>query len=225
MASPLRRAVALLSGGLDSTVALAMWLEAGHEVEVAWTFDYGQQAARMERRYAAAFAAARDVDWEPVPMPRLEEAAKLGASALVGGGDPMGLPDSGSDAEPGDARTAASVWVPARNLVMVSLAAARAEAVGADAVVVGFNAEEAATFPDNSTDFVSACNEAMRLGCRRPVEVCAPTVGWGKAEIVAAAKRSGISPRNLWSCYGPGPEPCGRCESCRRSRRAWGSPS
>jgi 7-cyano-7-deazaguanine synthase len=110
------------------------------------------------------------------------------------------------------------VWVPARNAVLVAIAAAHAEVLGADCIVAGFNREEAATFPDNSAAFLSAGSAFLQHGTRTQVAVTSPTIGMDKNELVAAAGALGFRPDDFWSCYTGDAEPCGRCESCLRSR-------
>ena len=214
-------AVALLSGGLDSGVALALWLETGNRISRCLCADYGQPAAAAERRASAALAARFELPWEALELPWLGTVAAAAGSALARDG--AAIPTGRAQAAPGDAETAAAVWVPARNLVLVAAAAAWAEADGARAVLVGFNREEAATFPDNSAEFVARCNATLALGTRRgDVRVEAPTAELDKPAIVAAARRLGLGRSLFWSCYRPGPDPCGQCESCLRSARAWG---
>jgi 7-cyano-7-deazaguanine synthase len=111
--------------------------------------------------------------------------------------------------------------VPARNLVFLSVAAALAEAAAIDVLLTGFNSEEAQTFPDNSPDFLDAMNRALALATRTAVRVESPTLSMDKPAIAVEAHRLGIKPTDLWSCYGTGPQPCGVCESCLRSTRAW----
>lgn len=214
------RAIALLSGGLDSAVAVGTWLGEGRNVDLALTFDYGQRAAAAEAAAARRLAARWGIAWRPLPMPWLAEAAAVAGSALVEGGPDL---PRGTVNRPGDETSAAAVWVPARNVVLVAIAASLAEARGAGAVLVGFNREEAATFPDNSAEFVQAMDEVLRLGTRRRVAVVSPTLAWDKREIVACARRLGLAAGDVWSCYGSGPEPCGVCESCARARAAWGN--
>ena len=213
----IQTAVALLSGGLDSGVALAMWLDAGASVELAVTVDYGQRSAARELAVGEALAARYGVPWQRLELPWLGEVAA--GSALVAGGPE--LPRRTVDA-PGDERSAAAVWIPARNVVLIAAAAAIAEARGAGSVLVGFNREEAATFPDNSTDFVDRFRAVLALGTRCGVGVDSPTLTLTKVEIVAEARRLGLGPEDFWSCYGGGRSPCGECESCVRSARAWG---
>lgn len=211
-------AIALLSGGLDSVVATALWAAAGGRVAGCLTFDYGQRAAAPEAAAAARFCAARQLPWQAIALPWLADAARSAGSALVA--TDRALP-AGTAAAPGDERSAAAVWVPARNCVFVAIAAAIAEARGANVVLAGFNREEAATFPDNSAAFVAAASALLGLGTRTAVRVESPTLGLDKVGIVAAARRLGLSPADTWSCYRGDPAPCGRCESCLRSARAW----
>lgn len=213
-----RRALVLLSGGLDSAVALGLWIEGGGAVALCLTADYGQRSAAAERAAAQALARAHGVRWEPLPLPFLAQAAEVAGSALVDGA--RALPE-GTVACPGDEASAAAVWVPARNVVLVAAGAAWAEALGADTVLLGLNREEAATFPDNSEAFLGACGAALDLGTRRGVRVESPTVAMDKRELGGAARRLGIERSSLWSCYGPGPEPCGVCESCCRFESAF----
>ncbi|MDD4858109.1 MAG: 7-cyano-7-deazaguanine synthase, partial [Candidatus Krumholzibacteria bacterium] len=87
-------------------------------------------------------------------------------------------------------------------------------------VVVGFNREEAAAFPDNSETFLERINGALELGLRCRVRVVCPTLRMTKREIVDGALALGIPLELLWSCYGGGELPCGSCESCLRLKRA-----
>lgn len=208
--------VALLSGGLDSGVAAALFRERpAHRLCRAVFCDYGQRAAVREAAAATALAARWQVPLQRLDLPWLGELARRAGSALHPGN---AAPPQGTIQRPGDAATAAAVWVPARNAVFVALAAAIAEAERADVVVAGFNREEAATFPDNSAGFVAAATAMLAYGTRTGVRVESPTLAFDKAELVATAKRLGFQATDFWSCYDGGERPCGRCESCLRSR-------
>ncbi|MFO0313085.1 MAG: 7-cyano-7-deazaguanine synthase [Planctomycetota bacterium] len=199
--------VALLSGGLDSGVAGGAFGDGGGPQLASRGFDSGQGAAALARRLGGAF--------HVIALPWLAAcAATAGSALLAGGGD---LPH-GTAARPGDAASAARVWVPARNAVFVAIAAAHAEALGAGCVIAGFNREEAATFPDNSAAFLAAASAFLALGTRSGVAVVSPTLDLDKAAIVARARALGFAAGDFWSCYDGGPTPCGRCESCLRSR-------
>jgi len=118
------------------------------------------------------------------------------------------------------AGSAAAVWVPGRNLVFIAIAAAWAEKLGAAEVVTGFNAEEAATFPDNSREFAAAADRALEFSALRRVRLSAPLAGLDKAAIVRLGRELGAPLELAWSCYRGGEHPCGRCESCRRRSAA-----
>lgn len=213
------RAVILLSGGLDSGVALAEWCTRGGTVALALTCDYGQRAAEREALAATRLAHRFGAPWCLVDLPWLGEVARRAGSTLIAGTPPL---PQGTPAAPGDQRSAAAVWVPARNLVLCAVAAAYAEELGAEAIVAGLNREEAETFPDNSPEFAAAATSVLRYACRGPVRVESPIQGLDKVGIVARARAHGLTQADFWSCYDDGGEPCGRCESCARSARAWG---
>ena len=212
------RAVVLLSGGLDSGTALALWRAAGNEVSLCVFADYGQRAVLAERRASQALAERFAIPWLLLALPWLRDAAVYAGSALVPG--TTQLPRR-TVANPGDEHSARAVWVPARNVVLLAAAAALAEARGDHVVVAGFNREEAETFADNSEAFAVAMTRALALGTRVQVRVESPTIALDKREIVARAKVLGLGKGDFWSCYAEGEFACGTCESCVRSQRAW----
>jgi 7-cyano-7-deazaguanine synthase len=112
------------------------------------------------------------------------------------------------------------VWVPNRNGVLISIASAWAESLGATRVIVGFNAEEAKTFPGNTSRFVDASNRALSDSTSNGVQVHAPTGEWSKAQIVQYAREKDWPLELVWSCYEDEDVPCEKCESCRRFERA-----
>ncbi|HIH45128.1 MAG TPA: 7-cyano-7-deazaguanine synthase, partial [Candidatus Methanoperedenaceae archaeon] len=140
--------------------------------------------------------------------------------ALTGKGTLPHLRDDELDSEKA-VETAGAVWVPARNMVFLSIGAAFAENFGCELITTGFDREEAATFPDNTVEFIDRFNRALEYGTlSRPV-VFAPLKDMDKKDIV----RRGIeihAPLELsWSCYLSGEKPCGSCESCVRRERAF----
>lgn len=210
-----RGAVVLLSGGLDSGVAAAVFARDAGPIVRCLFFDYGQRAARREERAAAALARRWSAPLDRIELPWLAVLARASGSRLA---EATGELPRGTAAVPGDANSAAAVWVPARNAVFVSIAAAHAEVANAPFVVAGFNREEAATFADNSADFVAAADRFFAFGTRNGVRVTSPTLAWDKARIVAEARSLGFTAADFWSCYEGGERPCGTCESCLRSR-------
>lgn len=210
--------VALLSGGLDSTVAVAL-AQRTVGVELAITVDYRQRAAVAEMKAARAVADALGIKHRLV---RLDFLAEVATSALIERSAQLPFLNDGQlDEVAGAARSAMQrVWVPNRNGLMIGIAASFAEALGAAEVVVGFNAEEAATFPDNSKEFLVRMSEALRLSTLSGVRVVSPTIDMDKADIVKAGYEAGAPMEHIWSCYLGGASHCWSCESCRRLRRA-----
>ena len=211
-------AVALLSGGLDSTVATAAACADGG-VELALTFDYRHRAAGPEVAAARAIAAALGVEHRVIPLGFLGDATR---TALVDRAEEVPNPSAAAldDAHGAAARSMAAVWVPNRNGLFIAVGAAFAESIGAEAVVVGFNREEAATFADNSPEFVARTNAALELSTRNGVRVVSATAGLDKEGIVRLGVELGAPLRYVWSCYEGLDRPCGRCESCLRLGRA-----
>lgn len=212
----MKTAIALLSGGLDSAVAL-MLARRECNIALALTFDYGQRAAPREVEAARTLCRTLSVEHRVIALPWLAEETQ---TALVDRSHP--LPSvAPADLEEGAAARAEEVWVPNRNGVFIAVAAALAEARGCGAVVAGFNAEEAATFPDNSASFVEATDRALALSTRAGVRLLCPTVAMTKEEIARRFVDLAIGPGLLWPCYDDGERLCGRCESCARTIRAF----
>jgi len=206
---------------LDSSANLAF---AHHfdEPVLALTFDYGQKAAPREIKSATEFARSYGVPHRVMDLKWLGE---LGGSALTSSAQAIpSLNSSELDHLPTTQKTGASVWVPNRNGLFINVAAAIAESMGIQQVVVGFNKEEAATFPDNSSQFLGVATLALRYSTRNGVKVISYTELMVKTEIVEALRGLPKAfPFDLvWSCYAGGDEPCGVCESCKRLERAVG---
>jgi 7-cyano-7-deazaguanine synthase len=206
------KAVALLSGGLDSAVAFAL---RARDTVLALTFDYGQRAARREIGAARAIARRYGVVHRAVALPWLRDVTR---TALVSRGASLPSPDLEDGAA--TRRSAAAVWVPNRNGAFINIAAAMAEGTGAGEVVVGFNKEEARTFPDNTRGFMRAATRALLWSTANGVRVSSPTSAWDKKRIVREGRRIGAPLDLIWPCYEGGRVWCRRCESCLRSLRA-----
>jgi 7-cyano-7-deazaguanine synthase len=211
-------AIVLLSGGLDSAVNLKQACDMG-SVAAALTFDYGQRAAERELAAAAAMCQTVGVPHRVISLPWLAEVC---ATALVNREHPLPAvrPEQLEDAAVLGGDTARAVWVPNRNGVFINIGAAFAEALGAARVVTGFNAEEAATFPDNSPEFVVAANSALAYSTATGVRVVSYTQHLAKPGIVLLGRAIGAPLEHVWSCYRGGPKHCLACESCARLERA-----
>ncbi len=214
-----RRSLILLSGGLDSSANLAF---ADHfdEPVLALTVDYGQKAAMAEVKAAAKFARYYNVAHRVLDLKWL---GALGGNALTATG--LEIPEV-STQQLDDLKTTQSsakqVWVPNRNGVLINAAAAIAESMNAQAVVVGFNQEEAATFPDNSSQFLGVASLSLRYSTATGVKVACYTDMMVKKQIVQALRNlpKPFPFEDVWSCYSNGEQPCKKCESCKRLERA-----
>jgi len=203
------KGVAILSGGLDSTVSLAAAMQR-MKVVLAITFDYGQRAAKRERAASARIARHYGIPHRVIPIPWL---ARITGTALVNRKAKIPRNEMST-------RSAKAVWVPNRNGVFIEIAAAHAESLGANRLITGFNKEEAATFPDNSAAYVGAVNRALSYSTANRVQVVSFTGALDKKGIVALGRRLDAPLQHIWPCYEGGRTWCGECESCLRSLRA-----
>ncbi len=210
-------AVILLSGGLDSAVNLALLAKAG-QARLALTMSYGQRAQAPELKAAENLARHYGVAWQSVPMQWL---GAVNPTSLTRGEQAVPhLEIHELDSMERTTPSMQAVWVANRNGVFLNIAAAYAEALGEKEVVVGFNQEEASTFPDNSAAYMEAINKAFSFSTLSGVRVNSYTVAWDKTRILAEALALELPLHLVWSCYEAGPERCWQCESCRRSERA-----
>lgn len=207
MARP--RAVVLLSGGLDSTTVAAIAREEGYEV-YALTVAYGQRhevEIRAARRVAAALGVARHVELSV-------DLSAFGGSALTAD---LQVPKD----RPLDAGGIPSTYVPARNTVLLSLALAWAEVIGAGDLFIGVNALDYSGYPDCRPEYIESFERMAQLATKAGVEgsrfrIHAPLQQMTKAQIVKRGLALGIDYGLTHSCYDPSPDgrPCGHCDSC-----------
>ena len=211
----MKRAVILLSGGLDSATVLAIAKDQGRECH-ALSITYGQRHA-VELEAARRVAAALGVDEHVIHALDLRV---FGASALTGDID---VPKDAVDA-PGIPVT----YVPARNTIFLALALGYAEARDAQEIWIGVNAVDYSGYPDCRPDFIEAFQHVIRTGTRSGVEhgesiIVAPLQNLTKAEIIRRGVELGVDYSLTHSCYDPAPDgrACGHCDSCLLRRRGF----
>lgn len=210
MSERVRKAVVLLSGGLDSATVLADAVGQGFECHTL-AVDYGQrhvaELTAAERVATALGAASHRVV--------CVDLRAIGGSALT---DDIDVPDSASEGIP-------VTYVPARNTLLLSLALGHAEVLGACDLFIGVNAVDFSGYPDCRPQFVSAFEELAAVATRAGVEgerfrVHAPLIELSKAEIIRHGTAFGVDYALTVSCYQADDQgrACGRCDSCRLRR-------
>ncbi|MCS7315491.1 MAG: 7-cyano-7-deazaguanine synthase QueC [Bryobacterales bacterium] len=215
----MKRAVCLLSGGLDSTTCLAVARREGFET-FALTLDYGQRhrhEIEAARRVAQALGAARHL------VLRVDLAA-IGGSALT---SPLAVPKDRSAEE-----MAAGIpvtYVPARNTVFLACALAWAETLQTGDIFIGVNAIDFSGYPDCRPEYIEAFERMANLATKATVEgrlrvrIHTPLIGLSKADIVRLALELGVDPGWTHSCYDPDEHgrPCGACDACILRRKGF----
>lgn len=204
----MKKAVVLVSGGLDSATTLALAQEQGYAC-YAISFDYGQRH-RCELQAASKVAQTAGVVEHKVISLNLDN---IGGSALTD--TAISVPDQPTEGIP-------VTYVPARNTVFLSLALAWAEVLAADAIFIGVNAVDYSGYPDCRPEFIAAFTRLAKLATKAGVEghsigVETPLIHLSKAEIIQQGLRLGVDYTNTISCYDPDEagRACGRCDSCR----------
>jgi len=211
-----RRAVVLLSGGLDSATALAWALQEGWEC-FALSVAYGQ---RHEAELVAAARVAKAVGAREHRVMHVDLAG-IGGSALT---DPnIPVPETPTSGIP-------VTYVPARNTLFLALALGWAEVLGADDLVIGVNAVDYSGYPDCRAEFIAAFERLAQAATRAGTEghtfrVHAPLLRLNKAEIILDGLRRGVDYGLTVSCYQADSEgrACGKCDSCRIRRDGFAS--
>lgn len=208
--------VVLFSGGLDSTTALS-WARKNYERLEALTIIYGQRH-RIEVAMAARTAARLGIKSSVLSV----DLGAVGASALT---DPS-IPVPELDAFPREEPLPSSTYVPFRNGIFLSLAAAWAEARGIGDIVCGFNTLDSPDYPDTRPEFVLAMEQAVRLGTKAGARgasprIIAPFLNLKKSAIIRLGFALGADYAYAVSCYRGDEIPCGRCAACLFRRRAF----
>ena len=212
------RSIVLLSAGLDSVVAFKIAYDKCDET-LCISYDYGQQARTKELEYASKICAKYHVKHIKIALPWFENFS----GALT---NKTAIPELSEELLENfeiTTETAKAVWVPARNLVFLAIAASFCENYDYDFIITGFNKEEAVTFPDNSYNFINLFNDTLKYGVLNKVEVRAPLIELNKIEIVKLGLEINAPIEWSWSCYTAQEKPCGVCESCVRRRAAFKS--
>ena len=208
-----KKAVVLLSGGLDSATVAAQAQVDGYDV-VALSLFYGQ---RHERELEAAKAIVQALKIQDHHLLDVN-LSQWGGSSLTDASLSVPIEGTTSDVIP-------STYVPGRNTVFISIALSLAEAKQAEAIYLGINAVDYSGYPDCRPEYLAAFQVLAQLSSKAGIEghaprLVAPLVLDSKVDIVHRALRLGVPIELTWSCYQGGGVPCGVCDSCRIRDRA-----
>ena len=205
----MKKAVVLLSGGLDSTTALYLAKKEGFEV-YAISFDYGQKHDK-ELECAKTIAEEAGVADYIVVKTNMNT---WGASALTDSS--IGVPEGNIDS-----KEIPVTYVPARNMIFLSFAASYAEVVGAQDIFIGVSEVDYSGYVDCRQEFLDSMEKTINLGTvcgaeqGKKIKIRAPFINMTKAEEVKLGMELGVDYGKTWSCYNGGEEACGTCDSCK----------
>ncbi len=199
-----KKAVVLLSGGLDSTTTLYYALDQGYKCE-ALIFDYGQ---RHKRELKSAVSVAKRAR---VPYQVLKISLPWKGSSLLDASRP--IPHTSHPGQIGG--TIPSTYVPARNTIFLSFALSFAEATGAQAIFIGANAIDFSGYPDCRPAYYKAFQKVIEQGTKaQKIKIVTPLINLTQEQIIRLGRKLGAPLEATWSCYAGGKEPCGVCDSC-----------
>lgn len=209
----MKKAIVLLSGGLDSATTLFYAASRGYRT-CALIFDYGQ---RHKKEIQNAVAIARHVGcdyhvlkihfpWKGSAL--LDQSLKLPARQKI------------------TENKIPITYVPARNIIFLSYAASYAEAIGAEIIFIGANVRDYSGYPDCRPEFFKAFEQALKKGNKtgvegKPIRIQTPLVYLTKAQIIQLGLKLKVPYRLTWSCYEGKKKPCGVCESCRLRQKGF----
>jgi len=202
------KAVVLLSGGLDSTVAMAIAINEGMDV-TPLSFRYGQRHTR-ELDSAEAVCRHYGVKGTVVDMDLSSFRSALTDRSIEVPSDRKGKLEEEIPA----------TYVPARNIIFLSIAAGLCESIGAEAIYIGANAVDYSGYPDCRPEFFRSFRETLATGTKagtegRAAEIRTPIIGLSKPDIVRKGKELNAPLHLTWSCYKGGDKACGLCDSCK----------
>lgn len=218
-----KKAIVLFSGGMDSAVALHMAQRDGY-APLAVTFRYGQRH-QVEVLKATHYCLKRKIPHQRIDLPTLHGSALTDPKAEVMFHRPLARILERAE-EP-------ITYVPARNLIFLSMALSMAGASGTESIYIGVNELDGSGYPDCTPAFIESFQQTANLGTRRllgtaqKVQIKAPLLGMTKADIVREGRALGVDFNETWSCYDPKRGdflqeiPCQVCDACQLRRRGF----
>jgi len=201
-----KKAICIMSGGMDSTLAAYMMRDEGYEI-IALHFNYEQRTQKKELE--AFHKICKELDVKEPYIVNLDFFSQLGASALTD--KSIDVPTDGLE------EGVPVTYVPFRNGIFISLATAIAEKEGAEVLSIGVVEEDSSGYPDCRQEYISSMQESINLGTKDEtvLEIKMPLVHLKKSQIVKEAVRRDVPLHLTWSCDQSQDKACGVCDSCR----------
>lgn len=201
-----KKALCIMSGGMDSTLSAYMMRESGYEI-VALHFNYSQRT--QDRELSSFNTICDDLSVLNRYVLDLDFFEKIGSSALIDRN--IDVPTNGL------AEGVPTTYVPFRNGIFLSIAAAIAEREGAEAIAIGVVEEDSSGYPDCRESFIKSIEQSINLGTKDEtrIEIYMPLVHLKKSKIVSKALELNVPLHLTWSCYKNEDRACGICDSCR----------
>lgn len=211
-------AVILLSGGLDSTVLLHYAAKVKNHAPIyALSFSYGQKHTKeLEMAQWQCSALPQVIEHKIIDLSFFADMLQ-GASTLVTGGDNVPSLNELNQEE----RAQPSTYVPNRNMILLSLAAAFAEARHVTDIYYGAQAQDEYGYWDCTIDFLQNINQILSLNRKNKITIHAPFVNWRKAQEIELGLKLGVNFRKTWTCYQGGEHPCQCCPTCIERQTAF----
>lgn len=202
----MKKSVCIISGGMDSATCAYIAKSLGYEI-FALHFDYNQRTMRKERECFEKICAELSVKQKLII--NAEFIAQMGANALTD--TTIAIPKN-SDFS---AKILPSTYVPFRNGIFISIAAAYAEIMDCEAIFIGVVEEDSSGYPDCAQNFIESMEKSINLGRAKHTRIFAPLIHLSKGEIVKKAVELGVKLEFTWSCYENEAKACGQCDSCK----------
>ena len=203
-----KRAVVLVSGGMDSATATFEAMDRGYELYLLHT-SYGQETEKKERECATDLAAVDALDVADFLQVETSHLARIGASSLTDDEMEVEEADLDSDKIP-------TSYVPFRNANLLSMATSYAEANECDAIFIGAHSEDYSGYPDCRPEFFEAFQNVIDVGTKPEtnIDLIVPFVDWSKTDIAARGVELEVPYEITWSCYREEAPACGTCDAC-----------
>ncbi len=206
----MKKAIILLSGGLDSATTLYLAKKLGFKC-FCLIFDYGQRHGK-EIKSAKAIAQSVNCQSQVIKISLPWKGSALLDKKII-------IPGRDNETTRQRDNAIPSTYVPARNIIFLSFALSYAESVGASAIFIGAHVHDYSGYPDCRPEFYRAFNRIITCGTKagvekRRIEIKTPLINKNKTEIIKLGKRLGVPFARTWSCYQGAKIPCGKCDSC-----------